>query len=121
VERSQSPLGSEGYDIDIITGLPLEINEEEVGAVQKTTKILTDHQDLLADLSGGGGAVIMEITSLLADRINELISDDPVASAYAKVLMRVDRKVNYGSKIANNLVKRVSEQNKAARKDTGLE
>jgi len=119
------PMGNLGAATDIESGEMLREepfngpSNQDIEA--KMQRVSGDYQDLMMDLAGDGGAVVREVVSLLAQRINKLIEKDPEAKAYARLLVQIGHKINFGEKISNSLIARAFEKKQAPQKDSGLE
>ena len=119
------PMGNLGAATDIESGAILQeepstchLNQDIEARMQR---VAGDYQDLMMDLAGDGGAVVREVVSLLAQRINKLIEKDPEAKAYARLLVQIGHKMNFGEKISNSLIAKAFEKKQAPQKDSGLE
>jgi len=100
------PMSESGLPVDVVTGQPENFNvEKEVlspDEQERYAKVFRDTQQLLADLQGEGGIIYGYVTSLLADRINQLIQTDPRSMALLDVLSKVKRLLNVGNIFATN-------------------
>lgn len=97
------PLGI-GLDVDMETGEPVEVERlaRDAKREEARAKLLERHQRLHADLAGNGGEVCRVVAERLADRINQLIAGDPVASELLTLLSQVGSTLTYGERIAQH-------------------
>jgi polyribonucleotide nucleotidyltransferase len=99
------PLGV-GIETDIETGEPVE-EKKQTELKKKRVKLMQESQDLINDLRGEGGAVVKEVINLLANRINQLINEDPECQAYKKTLETIKYKINIGEIIAKGQFRKI--------------
>jgi len=92
-----NPLSLAGLSVDMETGKP-------VNRKIRNEKILQQGNDLLADLSQEGGAVVRETINLFIKRVNQLIADDLECSVYRKLLDSIGMKLNAARKIVKSQV-----------------
>jgi hypothetical protein len=106
LEVQQAPMTESGLLVDVVTGKPEDPDpEKEVLSPEeqeKYAKVFRDTQQLLADLQGDGGVIYGYATSLLADRINQMVQTDPRCMALLDVLSKVKRLLNVGNIFATN-------------------
>ena len=90
-----------GLDIDIESGQPLKSSVSKMKATEETRQVraINRYQDLINDLSGNGGEVVKQIAGLLADRINQMIKEDPTCKAYQAIFDNIGIKINVGKRI----------------------
>lgn len=104
-------LGS-GMDVDIVTGRPPlshTNNTAKDREEKRQVRAINRYQDLVNDLSGNGGETIKQVAGLFADRINQLIKEDPSCLAYQAIFDGVGIKINIGKRIVQEKMERVEE------------
>ncbi|MEA2039629.1 MAG: hypothetical protein U9N82_07320 [Thermodesulfobacteriota bacterium] len=97
-----------GADVDIETGSPLPVMQKK-REEKRIGRIISEYQELVNDLSGGGGEVLKKIAALYAIRINEIIKTDPACQAYQMVFDELNIKVNIGRKLVNSKISGLEE------------
>jgi len=99
-----------GPSVCPVTGLPEETDELERQRRQKKKigKIMARRDELLNDLSGNGGAVLKALAARMADRINELVAQDPEANALREIMIQFTHEINYGNKLAESLIQGIN-------------
>jgi DNA-directed RNA polymerase subunit N (RpoN/RPB10) len=92
---------SSGLDIDIVTGLPIEEEEDKKKRESeiKRNKIINRYNNLVSDLCGRGGAVVEAVTEQYIARVEDLISNDPVCQEYQKLFDSLGMQLNAGKKV----------------------
>jgi len=96
-----SPLGATGYETDIETGQPVEV-EREIIAKRRLRKLTEQSQSLLNELSGDKGELVKQMMSLYIERINQMIASDQECQTYEKLLSTIKYSVNIGKKIVED-------------------
>jgi hypothetical protein len=106
LEIQSAPMGEAGLLVDPVTGFPENPSEEKdilsPEDQARTAKIFQETQQLLDDLKGDGGVIYGYVTSLLADRISQMVQTDPRCMALVDVLSKVKRLLNIGNVVATN-------------------
>jgi hypothetical protein len=98
-----------GVDVDIVTLKPEETerHEKETAArVQEQRRDETAAGFLLSLNSNEGKALFAVIEEKLSRRIDELVKDDPEASAYINVLHEIGMKAVLGRAAARRITQR---------------
>ena len=99
-----NPLSVPGHDVDIESGIPVEI-EKEALAKRRIRKIAERSQSLINELSDDRGVLVEQLMILYVERINQLISEDAECQAYEKLLSTIKHTVSIGKKIVEDRAK----------------
>lgn len=92
-----------GADVDIETGSPIPVMQEK-REEKRIGRIISEYQELVNDLSGGGGEVLKRIAALYTVRINAVIKTDPACQSYQAIFDDLNIKINIGKKLVNSKI-----------------
>ena len=99
------PMGL-GLDVDIETGMPVDIQQlaRESQREQRRHEQQSQYLRLIDDLSGQGGEVMREVAARLATRIQQLIAEDSEARTLANLLTGVTTRLTAGERIVQDML-----------------
>lgn len=97
-----------GPDIDPTTQKPIEADRDKKSEKEQKKELNLREQAAFINVmfSSEGQALISLIMRKLEQRIQKLISDDPEASAYSKILKEIKYKENLAKKAIDQIYKR---------------
>jgi hypothetical protein len=98
---------SKGADIDIVTGKPAEMHKKETDQEreQKEEAFLKRQAEMAGLIRSDAGQILVEmIEKRLQARIEEVITADPEAAGYVKILQDLGNKDRLGREAMKKLV-----------------
>ncbi len=111
--ENNQPMGPSDIKFDFVTGTPFpteptltkEDSQKDPLEEQKRKleRAVSQHHELISDLSGDGGIIVRKIVGLFSARLNELAEKDPECVAYMKALGAVQRVIDIGEKTVTNM------------------
>ncbi len=101
-----------GVDTEIDTGLPVEPIriDRKAKEEKRINRMISDHNTLINDLSGDGGAVLRKVAILYTNRLNIIIQTDPECMAYQAIFDDLKRTIAVGSAVVKRKMEEVERQ-----------
>ena len=97
-----------GVKTDIVTGMPKPVadNQKQAEKEQERLETARKRAEFLGALSSDAGRkIIAVIEEMLLKRINQLINNDPAASAFKALLANLSIKDSHAKRAVEELVK----------------
>ena len=99
-----------GVEVDIVTGLPIDERKGNVvhKAEVRRQRLVNEHDRLVNDLCGSGGELLKKVISLYINRVDSLISADPVCVEYQAIFDSIGLTLSAGKEIVNAKVEKIT-------------
>jgi hypothetical protein len=108
-----SPMDSPGAEVDIETGEPIDpvsvAVEEKVRKDAKISRYISTYEDIVNDLAGEGGVTLKKVAAMYANRIDEIVRQDPECRAFQMIFNDLNINIKIGRKYANAKINEVEE------------
>lgn len=109
-----SPLDSPGADVDIEDGTPVETESVAVHQEKRKEKTIaryiSNYQEIVNDLAGEGGATLRKVAAMYANRINEVVREDPACLAFQAIFDELKIQISVGETLANAKIREIDEK-----------